>query len=130
MKMEEMIYSIRGAITTDFDSPASIDEAVKLMMEELYKRNHITDSDISFILFSQTIDLKSRNAAAAFRATGKGAAVPLFCVQEAEIAGSLARVIRVLVQINHPKKSEPVMVYLKGAAALRPDLHIEEELDL
>lgn len=128
--MEEMVYSIRGAVTADIDSPSAIDAAVKMMMDELYRRNDITDEDISFILFSQTVDLRSRNAAASFRATGRGASVPLFCVQEAEIAGALKRVVRVLVQINHPRRSDPVMVYLKEASSLRPDLHVEEELDL
>lgn len=118
--MEE-IYAIRGAITTDFDGVKNIDTAVKTLMFTLYEKNGITDEDVSHIIFSQTVDLRSRNAAAAFRATGRGASVPLFCVQEAEIHGAMKHVIRVLVVVNHRRDREPVHVYLGGAEALRPD---------
>lgn len=120
--MEELIYAIRGAISTDFDAPLNIDRDVNLLMDEIYERNGISDKDISHIIFSQTVDLRSRNAAAAFRSSGRGAHVPLFCVQEAEIYGSLPHMIRVLVVVNHKRDREPVMVYLKEARKLRPDL--------
>ena len=118
----ESIYAIRGAIDTDFDGVANINREVGTLMEKLYEENGITDDDVAFIIFSQTDDLRSRNAAAAFRATGRGSKVPLFCVKEAEIYGAMPRVIRVMVVINHPSMKEPRHVYLGQTAALRPDL--------
>ena len=119
--MNESIYAIRGA-TVEFDSVSEIDKAVKEMFSEILSKNSITEEEIAFVLFSQTSDLKSRNAAAAVRKAGYCSSVPLFCVQEAEINGMLDKVIRVLVQVNHPKNGEPKMVYLNRAEKLRPDL--------
>ena len=118
----ESIYAIRGAIDTDYDGVANIDREVKTLMDRLYELNEITDEDVAFIIFSQTDDLRSRNAAAAFRASGRGASIPLFCVKEAEIYGGMPRVIRVMVVINHARKKEPRHVYLGQTAELRPDL--------
>ena len=55
--------AIRGATSVEFDTEKEIDLAVKAMMEELYEKNGLQDDDIAFILFSQTEDLKSKNAA-------------------------------------------------------------------
>ena len=120
--MSECIYAIRGATTVDFDSVSAIDQAVKELIFTILDENGITEDEISFVLFSQTSDLRSRNAAAAVRKAGYCSSVPLFCVQEAEINGMLDKVIRVLVQVNHPRKQDPVMVYLNRAEKLRPDL--------
>lgn len=120
--MSECIYAIRGATTVEFDSVSEIDKAVKELFSEILERNGIKEDELSFVLFSQTSDLRSRNAAAAVRKAGYCASVPLFCVHEAEINGMLDKVIRVLVQVNHPRKQEPVMVYLNRAERLRPDL--------
>lgn len=117
----ENVYALRGATTVDDDKAELIDEAVKAMMEELYKENRIDDSDICFVHFSQTKDLISRNAAAASRRGGYATTVPLFCTQEADTENSLKHAIRVLIMINHEKRNAPVMVYQNGAKVLRPD---------
>ena len=78
--MEENVYALRGATTVEHDSPAEIDEAVRELMDTLYKENGISDADAAFILFSQTRDLRTRNAAAACRRSGFGTLTPLFCV--------------------------------------------------
>ena len=113
--MEENVYAIRGATTVEHDSPAEIDEAVRELMEAIYSENGITDSDAAFILFSQTRDIRTRNAAAACRRSGYGALTPLFCVQEADIAGGLPLAIRVMILVNHKREREARMVYLRGA---------------
>ncbi|MDY5931635.1 MAG: chorismate mutase [Candidatus Ornithospirochaeta sp.] len=115
------IYAIRGATTVDFDNPADVDQAVAELMGAVYSENGIGDDDICSIIFSQTSDIRSRNAAASCRKAGYAAKVPLFCVQEADIAGGLPRTIRVLVTINHGMEKEPRMVYQRKAASLRPD---------
>ncbi|MBQ0070424.1 MAG: chorismate mutase [Spirochaetales bacterium] len=118
----ERIYALRGAITADSDTPEAIDQAVGEMLKALYEENGLTEDDICFTLISMTSDLKSKNAAASARKNGFSTKTPIFCVQEAEINGMLPLCVRVLLQVNHPRRQEPVMVYLKGAAKLRPDL--------
>ena len=115
------IYALRGAITSDDDSPEMIDSAVKEMMDALFEYNGISESDLVSVLFSQTKDLRSRNAAAACRKAGYCASVPLFCVQEADVDGGLEKAIRVLITVRGCNES-PRMAYLKGASMLRPDL--------
>ncbi len=117
----ENVYALRGATTVEEDKAELIDEAVKAMMEALYKENEIDDSDCCFIHFSQTKDLRSRNAAAAARRSGFASDVALFCTAEADTENSLEKAIRVLIMINHEKRHEPVMVYQNRAKALRPD---------
>ena len=118
----ECIYALRGAITVEKDFPKDIDEAVKELMDAIMSENELRDEDLASIVFSQTSDLKTRNAAAACRKAGYASNVPLFCCQEAEISGSLPLCIRVLITINHARKKEAKMVYLRGASNLRPDL--------
>jgi len=120
--MSGEIYALRGAISVEMDSPIDIDKAVKELFCTLLEKNALKEEELSFVLFSQTSDLKTRNAAAAVRAAGFCKEVPLFCVQEAEINGMMEKVIRVLVQVNHRREKEPSMVYLGRTAALRPDL--------
>ncbi len=127
--MEENVYALRGATTVLHDSPAEVDEAVGEMMGKLYEDNGLTDKDVAFILFSQTRDIRTRNAAASCRKNGYGVLTPLFCVQEAEIAGGLPLAIRVMVLVNHSAQREPKMAYLRNAAALRPEYNKEDEND-
>ena len=108
-------YAIRGAVCIPFDNPKDIDSGVSDMMRRLYEENNIGEEDIAFVLFSQTGDLKSKNAAAAFRQTGLAGRTPLFCV------GSLRKVIRVLVLVAHEELSPARHVYINGAEILRPD---------
>ena len=117
----ESVYAIRGATTVPADFPQEVDAAVAELMARIYEENAICDDDIAFILFSQTHDIRTRNAAAACRKAGFAAKVPLFCVQEADISGGLAHAIRVMILVNHARQTEPRMVYLRSASSLRPD---------
>ena len=86
--MEENVYAIRGATTVNHDSPAEVDEAVKELMEKIYKENGITDDDVAFILFSQTRDIRTRNAAAACRRSGAR------CRRRSSSSGPVRRICR------------------------------------
>ncbi len=114
------MFALRGAVTADQDTKEAIDEAVALMMGEILRRNSLSEDEIVSVLFSQTKDLRSRNAAAACRAGGYMSKAPLFCVQEADTEGALERAIRVLITV-YGEPREVSMVYLKGASSLRPD---------
>lgn len=119
---ERRVWAIRGAITVDSDTPADVDSAVKEMLDAIYKENEITEDDVVFTLFSQTNDITSRNAAAAARKSGYSTRTPLFCVQEAYVENMLPLTVRVMIEVEKKMEKKPVMVYLKGAAALRPDI--------
>ena len=115
------IFALRGATTVECDSAELIDEAVAELMESIIKENSICEADMLSVIFSQTKDLRKRNAAAACRRAGFCSAVPLFCLQEADIEGGLPYAIRVLITVKGDVKKQN-MVYLRGASNLRPDL--------
>ena len=119
---ERRVWAIRGAITVDSNTIEDVDSAVKEMLDAIYRENEITEDDVVFTLFSQTQDITKRNAAAAARKGGYSTRTPLFCVQEAFVENMLPLTVRVLIQLEKRMDKKPVMVYLKGATALRPDL--------
>ena len=118
-------FAIRGATTVEIDNPAEMDEAVSELFDQIVTRNRLDLDDIAYILLSQTPDLKTENAATCLRKTGKCDSIPLFCLQEAEIHGMMDHVIRLLVVVGRPAESPAKMVFLRRAAALRPDLREE-----
>ena len=119
---DRRVWALRGAITVEEDAAEKIDAAVGEMLNAIYKENGITEDDVVFTLFSQTSDLRSRNAAAAARKNGFSTRSPLFCVQEAEVDGMLERTVRVMIEVEKVMTAPPKMVYLGKAAGLRPDL--------
>jgi chorismate mutase len=120
----------RGAIQVTSDTPAAIHEAGSRLVRAVLEANGLGESDLVSLVFSLTVDLSSANPATGLRKTGFSD-VPLFCVQEAEIAASMPRVIRLLVTFEAPAawsaagRTRATAVYLEGARALRPDLHGE-----
>ena len=117
------IVSIRGAITVENNTSQKIAEATKELFEEILKENNIKSDDIIHIIFSMTKDLNAIYPAKALRENFDIADTPLFCVQEADILGSLEKCIRILVLTNSElSKKEVKHAYLKGAKKLRPDL--------
>ena len=119
---ERRVWAIRGAITVDSNTIEDVDSAVKEMLDAIYRENEITEDDVVFTLFSQTQDITKRNAAAAARKGGYSTCTPLFCVQEAFVENMLPLTVRVLIQLEKRMDKKPVMVYLKGAKALCPDI--------
>ena len=115
-----MIYALRGATTVEKDTPEAVDSAVKELMAEIFNANCLSEDEIISLIFSQTKDIRSRNAAAACRRGGFCASAPLFCVQEADTEGSLPLAVRVIITVEKSEK-KPVMVYLRGASVLRPE---------
>ena len=117
------IISIRGAITSDNNTVQSITDATVGLFNEILSQNSLTIDDIININFSVTKDLNAIYPAKALRENFDMADTPLFCTQEADIAGSLEKCIRVMILANsNLSKKEVKHVYLKGAKALRPDL--------
>ena len=117
------VRGIRGATTVESDDAALIRAAARELMEEILRRNQITDFDeVISAVFTTTEDLVSAFPAEAARAIGMNQ-VPLLCAQEIPVTGSMPRCIRVLLHVNsHRTPKEIEHVYLRDAQKLRPDL--------
>ena len=116
------VRGIRGATVVECDEPTAIWVATRELLTAIQSANpSLNTVDLASVWFSATPDLKSAYPAAAARQMG-WTDVPLMCVQEMEVAGSLARCIRVLLHWNTELPQEAVRhVFLGEAAALRPD---------
>ena len=99
---------------------SAIQDNISVISNGFLQENNIEEKNILYIMFTQTSDLKSRNPAAALRASGYGTEVPLFCSQELEITGMMEKVIRIMIVF---KTSHSIVkpIYLRRAANLRPD---------
>lgn len=117
------VRGIRGATTVESDDAALIRAAARELMEEILRRNQITDFDeVISAVFTTTEDLVSAFPAEAARAIGMNQ-VPLLCAQEIPVTGSMPRCIRVLLHVNSDRAPKEIEhVYLRDAQKLRPDL--------
>lgn len=121
MALAMRLYALRGAITVAANEREQILEATDELMTELLARNMLTPADIVNCIFTMTDDLNAEFPAVAARNMGFER-VPLLCVREIDVPGSMERVIRVLVQYHAPEGHEARHVYLREARALRADL--------
>jgi chorismate mutase len=111
---------IRGATQVTENTVEAIEDAVVEMCREICRRNQLAASDIVWAIFTVTRDLDADFPARAARVSGWDL-VPMICSQEIPVPGSMARVIRVLLHVD--SEGPRNHVYLRGAEALRPDLH-------
>jgi chorismate mutase len=117
------IRGIRGATVVECDEPTAVWVATRELLMAIQSANpSLNTVDLASVWFSATPDLKSAYPAAAARQMG-WTDVPLMCVQEMDVPGSLTRCIRVLLHWNTELPQEAVRhVFLGEAATLRPDL--------
>ena len=113
---------VRGATTVENDTRDEILKATRQLLALMVRQNGIDHRDVASALFTTTPDLNAEFPALAARQMG-WLDVALMCTHELSVPGSLAKCIRILVHWNTNKAAnEIVHVYIKGAAALRPDL--------
>lgn len=103
------------------DAAEEMREAVGDLVRVMMDRNGIASDDIVSIILTATPDLTCAFPAEGARAAGL-TDVPLLCAQEMDVAGALPRVVRILMHIEagNPRLEH---IYLRGAEALRQDLH-------
>lgn len=111
---------IRGATQVAANSVQAIEEAVVELCGEITRRNDLAPQDIVWAIFTVTHDLNADFPARAARVQGWND-VPMICSQEIPVPSSMPRVIRVLLHVDSAGPRNHV--YLRGAQALRPDLH-------
>ena len=115
------LHALRGATTVDANEREQILDATEELMRELLERNALAPAEIVSCIFTMTEDLNAEFPAVAARRMGFER-VPLLCVREIDVPGSMPRVIRVLVQYHAGEAHEARHVYLREARALRTDL--------
>jgi chorismate mutase len=116
------LQALRGAITADRNESEEILQATTELMQALIERNDLSPEDMVSCIFTVTDDLDAEFPAVAARALGFQS-VPLLCAREIPVPGSLPRVIRVLIHYYPADGSGATHVYMRGASALRSDLH-------
>src|ERR1700756_619621 len=93
------VRGVRGAVTVETDDAQAIVEATKRLLSEMTQRNGIELDDIASVLFSLTPDLHAVFPALGAREMG-WVHVPMLHFTEIDVAGSLGKVIRVLMHVN------------------------------
>ena len=119
--MTTVCRGVRGATTVDTDDRETILKATRELLALIIHLNGIRNEDVASALFTTTPDLNSAFPATAARQLG-WLDVPLMCMHEIDVPGSLGRCIRVLLHWNTDTPQAAIQhVYLKEAQSLRPD---------
>jgi len=120
---------IRGAVCADANQPHAILIATRTLLERIITANDLSVGDVVSAVFTATPDLDAAYPARAARALG-WTQVPLLCMQEMAVTGSLSRCIRVLIHWNTDRPPDKIRhVYVGGARKLRPDLVNDYTID-
>lgn len=113
---------VRGATTVETNSREDLLKATRQLLALMIRQNGIEPADVASAVFTTTPDLNAEFPALAARQLG-WLDVPLLCMHEISVPGSLPRCVRILLHWNTDKpQQEIVHVYIRGAASLRPDL--------
>lgn len=116
---------VRGATTADDNSREAILEATRQLLAIIIRANRIEPEDVSFAIFTTTPDLDAEFPALAARQLN-WTDVPLMCMHEIAVPGSLPRCVRILVNWNTDTPQDQIHhIYLKDAQRLRPDLTVK-----
>ena len=122
-----MIRGVRGAITVEVNSPEAILKATGELLEAMIGRNRIDEDEVASILFTTTPELTAAHPAKAARLLG-WTRTALMGFAEADVEDGLPMCIRVLIHWNTDRPLDAVRhVFLRRAAALRPDIQAKEE---
>ncbi|MDQ0161536.1 chorismate mutase [Aeribacillus alveayuensis] len=118
-----MIRGIRGAITVDANEEKEIVEATERLLQEMVKQNDITPERVASVFISATQDLTAQFPAKALRRLEGWTFVPVTCMQEMIVPGSLEKCIRIMMHVDTERSQNEIShIYLEKAKNLRPDL--------
>ncbi len=122
MSADTKVRALRGAITVPADDAAQILDATRTLLDEMILLNSLDAEQLVSVIFTATPDLTAAFPARAARELGWND-VPLLCMTEMAVPGSLPRCVRVLMHAEIPVEAgRGRHVYLGAAAELRPDL--------
>lgn len=116
------VRAIRGATTVKKNTVNCILKGTEELLNRIISKNSLKVDNIISIIFTVTNDLNAAFPASAARELGI-TDIPLMCMREIDVPGSLEKCIRILMHINTSKKNDEIThIYLKEAKSLRPDL--------
>lgn len=125
-----MIRGIRGATTVHRNESEEIISHTREVIKEMVEVNGIEPEDIASVFISMTSDLNAAFPAKALRQLSGWTYVPVMCMKEVEVEGSLEKCIRVMMNVNTEKTQKEINhIYHHEAKRLRPDLVSKEGID-
>lgn len=113
------LICIRGAITVYANTQNEILSATRELFQKIIEINNLDKNDLLDVVISATKDLDKVYPAIAIREMGFD--IPLFCVQEMYVEGSMPMCLRILLHIKS-ERSQLKNIYLRKAKMLRPDI--------
>lgn len=114
---------VRGATTVMTNEEQTIVANTKELIEEMIQKNRIQPEDVSHVFVSATSDLTATFPAKSLRQIPGWVYVPIMCMQEIDVSGSLDKCIRVMmVTATTLDQREVEHIFHHEAKQLRPDL--------
>lgn len=118
-----MTRGLRGATTVKENNANEMLQHTKQLIEEMVETNHVEAETISHVFISVTSDLNAAFPAKSLRQIPGWVHVPVMCMQEIEVPGSLERCIRVMMVTNTSLEQQEIKhIFHHEAKQLRPDL--------
>lgn len=118
-----MIRGVRGAITIRDNNEAEIVSATEKLLKQIILENEIVPERVASVFISVTDEITSVFPARALRLLDGWTFVPVMCMKEIPVPGSLKNCIRVMMHVNTDvDQADIAHIYLDGAEGLRPDL--------
>ena len=123
--MTKVCRGVRGATTANSNSEQDILEATTQLLALMIRKNDMRSQDVVSAIFTSTSDLNATFPAVAARRLG-WLDVPLLCMHEVDVPGSLAKCVRILLHWNTEKDQASIEhIYIKDAVRLRPKLSVK-----
>jgi len=118
-----MIRGVRGATTVSLNTESEIVSATEKLFRKMIEQNEIEPDQVASVFISATEDINAAFPAKALRKLDGWTYVPVTCMREIPVIGSLKMCIRVMLHLNTEKSQNEIKhVYLREAQKLRPDL--------
>jgi chorismate mutase len=118
-----MIRGVRGAITVSENSEAKIVAATEKLLKKMVHDNQIQPDMVASVFISVTEEVTAAFPAKALRQLDGWSFVPVMCMKEIPVPGSLKHCIRVMMHVNTTQTQDSIShIYLDGAEGLRPDI--------
>ncbi|MFB1050497.1 chorismate mutase [Paraliobacillus sp. JSM ZJ581] len=118
-----MIRGIRGATTVTRNDKHEILTNTAILVEDMIEKNKIIPENVASVFVSVTAELNATFPAQSIRKLDGWNYVPVMCMQEIDVPGSLKNCIRVMITVNtSTKQSEIQHIFHHEAKKLRPDL--------
>lgn len=126
--MSYKLRGIRGATTVKQNVEEEILQATELLLRQMIQENQVKAEDVASVWITVTEDLSATFPAKALRKIEGWNLVPVMCAKEIPVPGSLAKCIRVMMNVNTTLNQDQVNhVYLNEAIQLRPDLNLTKK---